>query len=105
MVTTDQASSGHRLRLLNVNCCQKMTIVDHREPRSGPSLIYCRGGVTYREQKQTKVHEYDILQRSKFRIESETVLEDIIRNILPTRLARGREAHSVQNTKQISRVV
>ena len=58
-----------------------MTIVDHREPRSGPSLIYCRGGVTYREQKQTKVHEYDILQRSKFRIESET--ESVSNGVIP----------------------
>ena len=37
--------------------------------------------MTYREQKQTKVHEYDILQRSKFRIESET--ESVSNGVIP----------------------
>lgn len=37
--------------------------------------------MTYREQKQTKVHEYDILQRSKSRIESET--ESVSNGVIP----------------------
>ena len=72
--------ADHRLRLLNVNCCQKMTIVDHRaKVRQGHHFTVGRGGpVTYCAQfeKQRRLkykYETDILQRSRSRIESRLV--------------------------------